>query len=406
MHDLSWERVIEHLDELSGFGRGTWRKLRAHFSSAGKLVTASAAEIAKVDSIGPAKARRLRGALDAFVQVQVVEHNPEPSDAVASPKDDTSQLSMLFAAIVSDLDDAQLVIQARRDEPLFPKSRSRYILYDDGRVDIGGEILGLPHGLIPNPSVRTQPHMGAHGLMRFKQGCRCAKCSTAWVDALGATAERLAGHTLERIARRIGLTRERVRQLTMQMAPWEPWQAVRTERLAMAEEIQAVLSEVECETCGHPFSIKPGERDHRKYCSRTCREAYESLRYHLDDERRLKQRVLIARWALENPDRASELQIRHARRVIEHGPEHGSGKRWLIEGSTGFEVAVTAFCDGWPVFDELPAQIQVQIRDHVGVPVDDDLRAAATAHPRLADDRLAELDDLVDAYFGDGSDLH
>jgi len=187
-------------------------------------------------------------------------------------------------------------------------------------------------------------------------------------------AARTAGMPLATIGSWFGVSRQRVQQITVQQAPWRPWDATATEQAAVAAEIDQVLLEVHrqlrptCRWCGHPA---PPPRT--TSCTGRCAGQLNTLRYHLDGRARRRQRLANARQALASNDPA---QRSYARRVLDHDGESLTGRRWLIEGSAPWRAVAEAIADNLPVLDLLDPALIEQVTDQMCGPADHDLNAA------------------------------
>ena len=185
---------------------------------------------------------------------------------------------------------------------------------------------------------------------------------------------RVAGDTLEAIGAEAGLSRERVRQITEKLAPEKPWVTAKQRAVKLVEKARlttAAEGRRYCATCGSWLPVSSGS--HRRYCDATCRSYWDSLRYHIDDQRRAQTKRKTARWVLENPEGKSVEAIRYARRVIEGTAVENECRRRLVEGSSAWNVATRAVLNNWPIAKLLPRPIQDQIAVHLG-------------HPTLAED--------------------
>jgi len=164
------------------------------------------------------------------------------------------------------------------------------------------------------------------------------------------------GLTITEIARRHGVTRQRVSQVLQRYDPTKYALAVDVRRRrdrALRALNDGVPKLVICRTCGELFESGP----RRVFCSPAHRLAYQCLQYHVDDERRAAQLHAIARWTLDNSD--DPRQVRSARRRLAgESEDHG---RWLVHGSLPFHWALRAHALQWPIFDELPPPIRQQV---------------------------------------------
>jgi len=89
-----------------------------------------------------------------------------------------------------------------------------------------------------------------------------------------------------------------------------------------------------CAVCGVPV------RKTRRTCGGSCAKAWNSLRWHLDDEFRTAQRHRIANWMLAHPERVSKGSITWAKKVAtEEGPAPPS--KWVQEGRTPSQYVAT-----------------------------------------------------------------
>jgi hypothetical protein len=119
-----------------------------------------------------------------------------------------------------------------------------------------------------------------------------------------------------------------------------------------------------CASCGAWLPASAGLL--QKFCDPTCRGYWNSLRYHIDDQRRAKGKQQTARWVLENPEGQPAQTIRYARRILEGTAGENESSRWLIEGSAAWNVATKAVLNNWPIARLLPRGIQVQIEVSLG----------------------------------------
>lgn len=203
---------------------------------------------------------------------------------------------------------------------------------------------------------------------------------------------RVAGHTLEQIGSWYDLTRERVRQITMQAAPWHPWDATRTEARALTAEhdrvrlsaaVQRAVEHGTCRCCGQPISP---HRQGRRHCSKRCRKIAAALRRHTDPDVYRRHWRAVRRW--------------HAEHDGTDGPDGPSRTRSAFTtGSTTWAHAIVAVRDGWPIADLLSPDAAQQlwrwIDDHPGQDPDG----------HRAEPDLAMLDDrewLHDQYVASG----
>jgi ERCC4-type nuclease/endogenous inhibitor of DNA gyrase (YacG/DUF329 family)/coenzyme F420-reducing hydrogenase delta subunit len=214
-----------------------------------------------------------------------------------------------------------------------------------------------------------------HGVgTAIRRGCRCGECLEAVATTRRWVADRVAGATLQEIAEEAGISRERVRQLLKMLEPSAPWDAVARVERAERAEVEAVAAAAEkqahletsepCPTCGGTVP-QPG----RRFCSSDCRERWDVLRWHIEEKRRASHRWYAARWTVDNPDAVEDFQLRHALRVLEGTAGSNEERRWLIEGSQPFKVAVEAVVNRWPLADLLPDPVRAQVDEYLGLSV-------------------------------------
>lgn len=225
-----------------------------------------------------------------------------------------------------------------------------------------------------------------HGVRAaLRHGCRCHACLDAVARVRVWVTGRLRGYTLQEIADQVGLTRERVRQITNMVEPSKPWEAVdrveRLEREEVAAIAAAALEEVRsaqadpCPVCGGAVD----GISRRRYCSTDCRHRYNVLRYHVEPDRRKMQRFRTSRWVVDHADEVPDFQLRHAKRVLAGAARWNEQRRWLIVGSEAFAVAVEAVINGWPLAELLPDLIRAQIDQYLGRTIATDWRQVFTA---------------------------
>lgn len=347
--EVDWDALVSELSSVSHVGPSRIERVRAVFATPAELAAADQSELEDIPGISAMTAYRV---LEATRRVCMPE-TPEEDDQDAvparagSPADDGRNLSRIRAHPDAD---SPYIVWADGTVTVVERARRRR------RFDRVGEVDLDPRGAPVRP--------GRHGTARFQSGCRCDECVSAWSNAYGAAAERLAGATLDEIADRLGITREGARRITEKVAPWRPWNAVSTERRVVSAEVAASDPEVSqrCRLCGGEFSGTLAELANRGFCRVAHRKMWTAIRYHADEEYRERQIRASARWALFHQDRSTPAQRRQARRVLDY-PTDETGDRWLVEGSKPFRVAVTALREGWPVFDRLEPRIQHQVRD-------------------------------------------
>jgi transposase len=191
--------------------------------------------------------------------------------------------------------------------------------------------------------------------------------------------------TLEEVGAKFGLTRERVRQIAQDDFPglYEVRKTKRRElRQKAKDDAKAALPERFCKTCGVKIN---STNQARAYCCNEHREIRLALRYHLEPELRAHHKTLVAKWLLNaaeegRPD-ISETQIGYAQRVLDPELSTQDRGRWLTFGSKNRVYALEAYEKNWPIFADLPEQIQEQVkRIHEGrveAEAESELRAQA-----------------------------
>jgi hypothetical protein len=192
---------------------------------------------------------------------------------------------------------------------------------------------------------RRKTGRGKHGLASGLRGeCGCPDCADAARKARRMVADRCAGTTLQQIADDNGLTRERVRQITLQAAPWEPWDALRRERQAQEAETLRVASERVCDVCGDEFdrTVRAGPTVR---CSPTCSAVHRVLLYQASDDRRDRHRDIVRGWQ----ERTGNVPGSRG------GPREGD--RTINVGSVAWAAAVVASRLGWPVADRVDPDV-------------------------------------------------
>lgn len=165
--------------------------------------------------------------------------------------------------------------------------------------------------------------------------------------------------TLEEIGERHGVTRERVRQLISPLDPtlYKMEQLRRKGRTKLrARSKGSPVTIRECITCGKTFETT----NTSKCCCPVHRQVYNLLRYHVDPKRHEHTRRNTAKFVLKSD--ASETQKRFAQRVLD-GVELDEHGKWMIPGSLAWHWALRAHALRWPIFDQLPGEIQQQIRE-------------------------------------------
>jgi DNA-binding phage protein/transposase-like protein/predicted nucleic acid-binding Zn ribbon protein len=216
-----------------------------------------------------------------------------------------------------------------------------------------------------------------HGLrVAVRDSCRCDECLSAVSRVRDWVRRRINGETLQAIGADAGISRERIRQTIRILEPHEPWDAATRALKHQLDEEGRVAAEAHeqarrekhgpCPVCGGDL---PAGRP--RFCSNDCAHRWSVLRLHIDDQRRESHRKLMARWAVDNPDLVRDFQLRHAQRVLDGTAEIIEERRWLIEGSEPFKVAVEAVVNGWPLAGLLPDPVRRQIDTHLGRAVTD-----------------------------------
>lgn len=241
----------------------------------------------------------------------------------------------------------------------------------------------------------AQPR-GPHGLARGLAGCRCYDCWMALAETRDWKRRYMGGETLQEIGDSVGLTRERVRQRITRLNDGDSLAPEKRRRLRMAELEAAAgpfhRSLTICAVCGTPTP-------NQTTCGGRCSEDYSRSTlhyYHSDDGRRLRHRKRTARWIVENED-SDPSQVRYARRLL-NGADKPYGRRWLIEGSHTWDVAMKAFLLGGSVVSVLPAELVSQLRraaQRQGLVPGDDWREDMTTCEECGELFEAKQDDQV-----------
>lgn len=213
-------------------------------------------------------------------------------------------------------------------------------------------------GRRPDPAKAAAP--AAQHEQSKQRAAEVAKRQQAMVDYLLADNDR----TLQDVAEHFGVSREYVRQQVQKRAPGmyerrkqakreESRRRQLTPRQRMMEDNPEAFP---CRVCGTPL---PTGRT--AFC---CDEHYKvwfGLRYHLDPKMRQTHKKAVAAWAARNPERVSEYHVRHAEKVL-NDEEMAYRGRWLIQGSQNMERAIYLYENDYPMFKELPEEIQEQVR--------------------------------------------
>lgn len=344
----------ENLASLPGVGPAIARRVVARWPDLDAIAGAEPSDLIQVRGIGTGLACR------------IIEH----ARARNAPPETEVPWAHPFAALDGTGDEAAAPVESVTYDQAWTDALDLFdcVVCTGPVLDIAGR---AEHPLCPNCDTGSLPGRN-HGLRSAKRGCRCGTCLDAYARGREWVTERVAGRTLEAIGDEAGITRERVRQVTEKVEPSRPWDAAtrvaRSERDEVATVAEAALASVQaaatdpCPTCGGTVA----HGGNRRFCTPDCRERFDILRYHIDEERRAAHRVLMARWTLDHPERNNDLQIRYAERVMEGTAVHDDNRRWLIEGSAPFKVAVEAVVNGWPLADLLPGAVRRQIDTHLG----------------------------------------
>lgn len=164
--------------------------------------------------------------------------------------------------------------------------------------------------------------------------------------------------TMEQIAKRWGISRERVRQYLHREDPTlcalvKRRRAARTRLRKFVNEGRMTVRR-DCRLCGESFE----GASNRWFCSPIHYKAHVALRYHTDERRHDQQTKANVEWQRSKGVGSAAWQANYdAGTVNERG-------RWLVPGSLNFHWALRAFACGWPVFEEMPGDIQAQIREY------------------------------------------
>lgn len=173
--------------------------------------------------------------------------------------------------------------------------------------------------------------------------------------------------SLSDVGRRHGVTREYVRQCRNDLIPpnlialanaqqkaYKRAKKSQKERRAEEERKARQYAKV-CRVCGVAFrtAYEPAQSctGHGPY--------WRTLRGHIAPFREL-HRNYVAQIILRDPEKYGEYSTRHAQRVI-NGDEIDTHGRWLVHGSQAWKCAFEACQNDWPIFKELPEQIQQQV---------------------------------------------
>lgn len=160
---------------------------------------------------------------------------------------------------------------------------------------------------------------------------------------------RCTGQTLATIGVRYGLTRERVRQITVKAAPWQPWAAFATERAAEAATAAHLNAQTAAERHPCRFCGTPNPRA-LETCTPLCTDRLRAVTYHLaDGTRRRTQRRAIARWQATHG-----ITTAYAERVLQAGGGSlAPDRRWVVPGSAAWEAITAALAGQLPIVAEL-----------------------------------------------------
>lgn len=158
-------------------------------------------------------------------------------------------------------------------------------------------------------------------------------------------AARLMGDTLEEVAARHGLTKQRVDQIIRRVASPRDRQAIRRARQARRRRERAEAERVEAEA-RHEAAVARGQ--HCPVCNRLlecqscrtcggeCAEKWGAIRRHVDPEANLAHRRARARAVLARGGR-SEAEVEHAHRVLSDDPPPPN-RRFVVEGSRAHQA--------------------------------------------------------------------
>jgi len=141
------------------------------------------------------------------------------------------------------------------------------------------------------------------------------------------------GLTLQEIGQRMGLTRERVRQITQGLDP----RAKDTRRRLVDESVRRRQERSErrragtakpCVVCWWP--VVRGAKF--KTCSHVCAELWRVARYHLDAELYADHRRRTAKAVLREPDAHESSEVALAKKILS-GNDSGPNRRFVVRGS-------------------------------------------------------------------------
>ncbi len=102
------------------------------------------------------------------------------------------------------------------------------------------------------------------------------------------------------------------------------------EESVASPEQRALELGYQCSTCLGP-NVRRLQSDYFRTCSPRCSRLWARARYHLDDRYRARLMVATAKWALNNPGRASSAQVQGAKSTLS-GERRARG-RWTVPGS-------------------------------------------------------------------------
>ncbi len=131
-------------------------------------------------------------------------------------------------------------------------------------------------------------------------------------------------HTLQELADRENLSRQRIHQLVNELDPNAHHIAsdVRKQHRTRMKAAEKLCYTKSCMVCGDTFYHK-----RKKTCGPRCSALYKLISYHVNPDRRKQSRYLTSKWQLENGH-----VNQHALNVVNGIPITYKG-RWVVEGS-------------------------------------------------------------------------
>lgn len=224
-----------------------------------------------------------------------------------------------------------------------------------------------------DPTIRSECSAGCGRQVSHRNAKVCQPCVDVAYQEFVA-----GGPTMSDIARRLDVSRERVRQLFNEIVGGSGLaiklrKAILHERAALIAEceaqailVKAEIDEVTCATCGRRHARRNGS-SWRSSCSPECSEMWQAVRL-LHEDHHEAHRKAVAAWQVRNRDSVHESTFQSSVRVLEGTMKYDGAwvnrpRRYLIEGSYLFEVVQRALREDWPAFSTWPEDIQRQARE-------------------------------------------